>query len=158
MTKFLDTLELLIKGLAGLCLAAVLALMIAQVASRFLFNFSLAAASELSIYAIIWCVFLAASVAFRNGDHIAMDFIVNSSPKKLKIAFSVIVYVLVTVFLVIIVFKGYDLSLRAMRQISTASSLPVGYISIAMPICSVLALIFLTEHTIKQLSAELKND
>ncbi|WP_158278905.1 TRAP transporter small permease [Leucothrix arctica] len=158
MTKVLDSLELLIKGLAGLCLASVLALMIAQVASRFLFNFSLAAASELSIYAMIWCVFLAAAVAFRHGDHIAMDFILNGLPKRLKLIFSIIVYLSVTLFLVIIVFKGYDLSLRAMKQVSTASGLPVGYISMAMPICSVLALIFMTEHAIKQLWVGANND
>lgn len=158
MTKFFDVLEWIIKSLAGLCLASVLVLMIAQVASRFLFNFSLAAASELSIYAMIWCVFLASAVAFRHGDHIAMDFILNNLPKVLRRFFSIIVYLSVTLFLVIIVFKGYDLSLRAMRQVSTASGLPVGYISMAMPSGSVLALIFMTEYAVKQLREHVSND
>lgn len=158
MTTFLNFLEQLIRGLAAVCLASVLVLVTAQIASRFLFNFSLAAASELSIYSMIWCVFLSSAVAFRHGDHIAMEVVRHALPKALHRWLEIIVYAAVTLFLLIIVVKGYDLSLRAMRQISTAAGMPVGYVSMAMPICSVLALIFLTEKTIKQFKETSEND
>ena len=158
MTGILDRLEITIKWLAGICLALVFILVTAQVASRFVFNFSLAAASELSIFAMIWCVFLAAAVAFRRGEHIAMDFVRNAAPTGLKRVMEILVYLGVAAFLLILIHTGYDLSLRAMRQMSTAAGLPVGYISMAMPVCSVLALIFLIENAVKTLNGAGRND
>lgn len=144
--KILDHLETLIKILAGVCLAAVFVLVTAQVASRFIFNFSFATASELSIYAMIWSIFLGSAVAFRSNDHIAMDFIRKLARGRLARLLEIVVFACLTLFLCIIAFEGYDLSLRAMRQVSPAAGLPVGYISMAMPVCSVLALIFLVER------------
>ena len=49
-------------------------------------------------------------------------------------------------FLCVVALKGYELSLRAMRQISPAGGIRVGYITMAIPVGSVLALVFLTEN------------
>lgn len=148
--KTLDVLETLIKGLAGLCLGIVFVLVTAQVASRFIFNFSFATASELSIYAMIWSIFLGAAAAFRGNQHIAMDFVKNLAPDGLTRVINIIIFIGLTLFLGVIILKGYDLSLRAMRQLSPAAGLPVGYVSMAMPICSMLALIFLIENFLIQ--------
>ncbi len=158
MTKLLNLLERFTTALAGLCLAAVLLLVATQVASRFLFNFSLAAASELSIYAMIWCVFLSAAVAFRHGDHIAMGFVRDALPEFVQRGLVIVVYAATALFLMIIILKGYELSLRAMRQVSTAAGLPVGYIAMAMPMCSILSLVFLTESAIKRFKEPVTND
>ncbi len=141
----LNWLENLIKMLAGLCLFAVFALVTAQVASRFLFNFSLAAASELSIYAMIWSVFLGAAVAFRQNGHIAMDIVKARLPKSLDRLADLLIFAVLAVFLCLIIVQGYTLSERAMLQKSPAAGIPVGYIAFAMPVGSILALIFLLE-------------
>lgn len=150
MTKALDRLEALIKGLAGVCLGLVFILVTAQVASRFIFNFSFATASELSIFAMIWSVFLGAAVAFRHNQHIAMDFVRNLAPDRIGRLIDGMVFACLVVFLGVIILNGYDLSLRAMRQLSTAAGLPVGYVSMAMPICSALALVFLIEGFLRR--------
>lgn len=150
MIKALNLLAALVKGLAGLCLFAVFVLVTAQVASRFIFNFSFATASELSIYAMIWSVFLGAAVAFRGNQHIAMDFVKKLLPDNLSKIMNIIIFICLAIFLSVIALKGYDLSLRAMRQVSPAAGIPVGYISMAMPVCSVLALIFLIEDFYNQ--------
>lgn len=156
--KILDLLESLIKGLAGLCLGAVFVLVTAQVASRFIFNFSFATASELSIYAMIWSIFLGAAAAFRGNHHIAMDFVKNMAPDNLARIVDLIIFIGLTLFLGVIIVKGYDLSLRAMRQLSPAAGLPVGYVSMAMPVCSVLALIFLIEDFFRRIRKVRQDD
>lgn len=148
--KAFDWLETVVKGLAGLCLFAVFVLVTAQVASRFLFNFSLASASELSIYSMIWSVFLGAAVAFRHNRHIAMDVVRKLLPRPAARLVDVFIFLSLTLFLCLIMSEGYDLSQRAMRQVSPAAGLPVGYVSMAMPVCSVLALIFLFESFVTQ--------
>ncbi len=154
----LNWLETLIKLLAGLCLFAVFALVTAQVASRFLFNFSLAAASELSIYAMIWSVFLGAAVAFRHQGHIAMDIVKTRLPPTLDKIANVLIFLVLAVFLCLITVKGYELSQRAMMQRSPAAGLPVGYIAFAMPVGSVLALIFLIETLFNTLRTDVADD
>ena len=149
--RLLNLLETIVRGLAALCLGAVFLLVTAQVASRFLLDFSLAAASELSIYSMVWSVFLGAAVAFRGSHHIAVDVIVKLLPTNLQRLVDILIFILLFIFLSLIVVKGYDLSLRAMRQISPSAGLPIGYVSMAMPICSVLALIFLVEEFVLRL-------
>lgn len=141
-----DALAKIVRALAGLCLCLVFLLVTAQVASRFIFNFSLAAASEFSIYAMIWSVFLGAAVAFRDNQHIAMDIIRSKVPTSAGRVMDLIIFGSLVLFLCVIVLKGYDLSLRAMRQVSPAGGIRVGYITMAMPVGSVLALIFLAEN------------
>ncbi len=141
----LNWLETTVKALAGLCLASVFALVIAQVTSRFLLNFSLAAASELSIFAMIWAVFLGGAVAFRSGQHIAMDVVRTRLPKGLEKAADILIFCCLVLFLCLLVVKGYELSQRAMFQKSSAAGLPVGYVVLAVPVGSLLALVFLVE-------------
>lgn len=154
----LNWLETLIKLFAGLCLFAVFALVTAQVASRFIFNFSLAAASELSIYAMIWSVFLGAAVAFRQQGHIAMDILKTRLPATWDKLANVLIFLVLAVFLCLVIVKGYELSERAMLQRSPAAGLPVGYIAFAMPVGSVLALIFLVENLFHSLRKDNRDD
>ncbi len=149
--KFFDWLETLIKYLAGLFLLAVFVLVTAQVASRFLFNFSLAAASELSIYAMIWSVFLGAAVAFRHNSHIAMDILLTKLPNRARHLADFTIFILLVAFLGLVAVEGHDLAMRAMRQSSPAARIPVGYITMAMPVGSVIALAFLCEQQIQKL-------
>lgn len=148
--KVIDLLETVLQGLAGFCLALVFLLVTAQVLGRFVFNISLATASELSIYAMIWAVFLGATVAFRSKKHIAMSFFKDRAGERVGRAISLFVIICLAVFLGIIALKGHDLTLRAMRQMSPAAGLPVGYVTMAMPICSALGLVFLLEELVDQ--------
>lgn len=148
--KMIDLLETALQGLAGVCLALVFVLVTAQVLGRFVFNISLATASELSIYAMIWAIFLGATVAFRSKKHIAMSFFKDKAGEQAGRVISIFVVACLALFLGIIALKGYDLTLRAMRQMSPAAGMPVGYVTMAMPICSALALIFLLEELVDQ--------
>lgn len=156
--RLLDMLETLVKLLAGGFLFLVLIMVSAQVASRYLLDFSLAAASELSIYATIWSVFLGAAAAFRSNSHIAMTIAKNALPPRLKKLATLLIFLLLAGFLCLVIFQGYDLAQRAMRQVSSASGLPVGYVTIALPVGSVLALIFLAEATWRDLTAAPADD
>ncbi|MEM5477691.1 TRAP transporter small permease [Pacificibacter sp. AS14] len=156
--KFFDLLDMFVRFVAGLCLFAVFALVTAQVASRFLFNFSLAAASELSIYAMIWSVFLGAAVAFRSNSHIAMDILKKNSPKPFEGVADVLIFISLAGFLCLIAHEGYDLAMRAMRQSSPAAKIPVGYITMAIPVGSILALVFLIEQKLSPFFKDKRHD
>ena len=61
--------------LAGACLLAAVMLNVVLVIGRFAFNYSANAMEELSVYAIIWMVFLGTLVTDRQGSHINIDIL-----------------------------------------------------------------------------------
>ena len=76
-------LNLLDRSMLGLVLAAVAAMVAvvsAQVALRYGFNRSLDWADEVSRLAFVWGIFLAIPLGVRQGAHIGIDIVVNQLP------------------------------------------------------------------------------
>lgn len=61
--------------LVGACLLLAVTLNVALVIGRFAFNYSANAMEELSVYAVIWMVFLGTLVSDRQGSHINIDIL-----------------------------------------------------------------------------------
>lgn len=61
--------------MVGSCLIAAVLLNVGLVVSRLLFSYSANATEELSVYAIIWMVFLGMVVSDRMGHHIEVDIL-----------------------------------------------------------------------------------
>jgi len=61
--------------LVGVCLLAAVLLNVALVVGRYLFNYSANSVEELSVYAVIWMVFLGTVLADRRGSHINVDLL-----------------------------------------------------------------------------------
>ena len=70
--------------LAGACLLAAVMLNVALVVGRFAFNYSANAMEELSVYAVIWMVFLGMLVSDRHGSHINIDLLYHFVPPGAK--------------------------------------------------------------------------
>lgn len=70
--------------LVGACLLVAIALNVALVVGRFAFNYSANWMEEMSVYAIIWMVFLGALVSDRQGSQINIDLLYHfvSAPAK----------------------------------------------------------------------------
>jgi len=61
--------------MVGACLIAAVLLNVGLVLSRLLFSYSANSTEELSVYAIIWMVFLGMVVSDRMGHHIEVDIL-----------------------------------------------------------------------------------
>lgn len=67
------TVALIDTPLVGACLLVAVILNVALVIGRLAFNYSANAMEELSVYAVIWMVFLGTLVTDRQGSHINID-------------------------------------------------------------------------------------
>lgn len=63
-----------------LLLTAMFGSVLAQIAGRYLFNFSIAWATEFASYAQIWMVLLGAGYAMRTGMHVSIDTLITALP------------------------------------------------------------------------------
>jgi TRAP-type C4-dicarboxylate transport system permease small subunit len=79
-----------------------------------------------------------------------MDILKNKLPQSAGGIANIVIFILLAGFLCLIASEGYDLALRAMRQTSPAAKIPVGYITMAIPVGSILALVFLAEQQMRQ--------
>jgi TRAP-type C4-dicarboxylate transport system permease small subunit len=73
--------------LVGACLMLAVVLNVALVIGRYAFNYSANAMEEVSVYAVIWMVFLGMMVSDRQGTHINIDILYHfiSSPAKRRL-------------------------------------------------------------------------
>lgn len=85
MNKYIKTIDKInsgVKYLVAVLLIILAILVVLQVTTRFIINIPLSWTEELAKYLMIYIVFLGSGLAFRNNQHIAIDFLLEvSSPK-----------------------------------------------------------------------------
>jgi TRAP-type C4-dicarboxylate transport system permease small subunit len=106
-----------------LLLAAMFGAVLAQIAGRYLFNFSIAWATEFASYAQIWMVLLGAGYAMRTRQHVAIDTLVAALPPLLGRAAMVPILALCLWFLWVVWEGGW--LLLEIGQIQTSAGLGV---------------------------------
>jgi C4-dicarboxylate transporter, DctQ subunit len=89
--KILYALDNLDSYLAVLCLSITILLLAVQVVSRYVFNWPIAMAEEVSRFAFVWAVYMGVSMAARNNEHIRIVV-------HLKLLFPVKIYNKIIVF------------------------------------------------------------
>lgn len=125
--------------------AAIIALLSAMTGSillgvffRYFLNDALIWTEELSRYAMIWLSFLGASLAFRRGGHIAVQFGLERMSPRIRSAVIFIGCLAVIFMLCVLAWKGWEMTNRVARQRSPAMSLSMFWPYLAIPVGSVL--------------------
>ncbi|MCC3145779.1 TRAP transporter small permease [Halanaerobium sp. Z-7514] len=109
----------------------------AAVMSRYVFFTPLNFANMLSKYLVMWLTFLGASIAIREGEHIAVNFFVNFLSNKKKKLILIVSNLIVSLFCITIIYYGILFSINGitstdpllfgMRMIYPYLSVPVGF-------------------------------
>lgn len=106
----------LIRLLAGLCMALIVAIMITQVFFRYVLGGSLIWAEELCRYLLIWQTFLVLGLAYSRGEFVTLDFVPSLLPPRGRWLLRAVMAVPIMVFLVVMAWYGYDFASRFDRQ------------------------------------------
>ncbi|GHF38446.1 TRAP transporter small permease [Seohaeicola zhoushanensis] len=106
----------LIRFLAGLCMALIVAVMIAQVFYRYVLGGSLIWAEELCRYLLIWQTFLVLGLAYSRGEFVSLDFLPSSLAPRGRWILRAVMAVPVIIFLIVLAWYGYDFASRFDRQ------------------------------------------
>ena len=105
-----------VRVLAGLCMALIVGIMIAQVIARYVVGDSLIWAEELCRYLLIWQTFLVLGLAYSRGEFVALDFLPVQLPPRGKWVLSAVMAVPILFFLGLMAWYGYDFASRFERQ------------------------------------------
>ena len=130
-------------GMVFLLVAAMVIVTTLQVVFRVFFN-ALTWSEELSRYLLVWGTFFGATLAYKRGNHIAVTFIVDLLPVRMRTAFRILSFLLSMVFFVIIAVQGMKMIQMQVFQISPAMSLPMKHVYLSIP----LSLLVMTIHAL----------
>ena len=126
-------------------LAAIMTVMLvvvsAQVWYRFVLNNPLAWSEEVARYLCVWISFLGSAVGVRMNVHLGIDLIDKILSPKGRVIMSVLVNLLIQIFLVIVIFWGFNILKIVQFQKSASMGIPMIYPYLAVPVGSSLMLL-----------------
>lgn len=135
MKKFYDLFE---EVFACSFFIVIFLLMVGGVVLRYFFSVSFAWNIELSRYSFVWLTFIGAAYVRRLDSHIKIDVLFNyvkrNISRKTNIVFWVVKEILTVLYLVLLIYFSYVLSVRSWRFLSQAMQMPQFflYISVAL--------------------------
>ena len=101
--KFSRLLAFLENTIVGTLIMYASIMLFTQIIARSVFNYSFSWAEESVRYAIIWMVFMASSIAFRQNTHISIDVLKQILPKSMLKPFQIAICIvcLITTLLLV---------------------------------------------------------
>ena len=123
----------------------------AQVIARYVVNNSIIWADQACRYLFCVSTFLGAAICVKKRKHTSIDFLAEVlSPKGKKVQ-TIIIYVIIAVFGIVLMRSGYALAIKAMRQKVSTMPMKMGQIYMMVPISAA----FITINAIRVVAAEI---
>jgi TRAP-type C4-dicarboxylate transport system permease small subunit len=127
-------------GIAAAMLAVAALLVFYQVLTRFVLNDAAVWSEVLARAVIVWGVFLIMGPAIRTGKMIPIDVLRSLLPENKQIWIIRVVTAAIALFLCILIWFGYKMTLRVVNQQVAMLNVSVAWFYMAIPIGALLAL------------------
>lgn len=128
--------------------------LVLQVFFRYALNHSLFWSEELGRLFLVWLTFVGASVAYRRGAHIGIEFFVERLGPRLRRCVRVAVLLISLVLFVTMVVYGVRFGMMLKMQSTTTLGVSRLVPFAAVPLCGVL----MSVHALAFLAAELRGE
>jgi len=131
----------LIVGGGGL-----IAVVMANVVARYVFNISLAWVNEMGEFTLLWLTFLGGARAVQLGAHLAITELVDAAGPRARIVLRWIAELTAAAVLLAFLVWGTALSRQMMGQTLSVTYIPIGLAYAAMPVGAALGLLFIARR------------
>ncbi|NVO24715.1 TRAP transporter small permease [Donghicola sp. C2-DW-16] len=138
MFALLERLCLVLRAVASAAVILLFTVMmiavLVQIGGRYVFNYSIAAASEIATFSQIWLVLLGSGVALARGQHVAIDMLPAKLPLPLARVALIMIAAVIVSFLWVLAYGTQPLIKMGAFQLSPALQLPMKYVYFCLPI------------------------
>ncbi len=154
INKSLDWLDLVLQIVGVLLLSAVTISVTLQVFSRYITQTSIPWTAELATYSFVWLSMIAIALGVRRGRHMLLD-VWDYLPYRrwLTVAVETVAVVVVVVVLILLAYYGSQGLEVAFSRSLPGLGIAYGWVTLAVPVGSILALIFALEAWWKRIHA-----
>ncbi|EHJ94493.1 Sialic acid TRAP transporter permease protein siaT [Vreelandella boliviensis LC1] len=132
--RFLDA---IIQPVVFAGMAALIGVITLQIVSRVLFT-AVGWTEEVARFLLVWITFLAGTLAFQRGRHIAVTFAVDALPGRLRQIARIAALLIVLAFMIALIVIGYRYMQVQSFQKSASLRLSMTYVYAVMPICAAI--------------------
>jgi TRAP-type C4-dicarboxylate transport system permease small subunit len=119
--------------------------MVVGVFLRYVFGISFAWNIELSRYSFVWLTFVGAAYVRRDDGHIKIDLFSKYAMKKLppagRLVYWTVVKIVIIVYLALLIYFSYTLSIRSWRFKSQAMQIPQFFLYISVGIGALMYIV-----------------
>jgi TRAP-type C4-dicarboxylate transport system permease small subunit len=123
------------EWLLFVCLAILVAIVFANVASRYVLHYSLAWAEEFSRFLFVWITFIGSVIANEKFGHLRLDLFVTELPKPASTVLEIVVSIVATLVMLIMLVGGYSMVVDNLDYRSAALEVPYGIVNGIVPVC-----------------------
>ena len=120
-----------------------------QVIARYVFNHAFGWGEEFPIFIFLWVSFLAAAVAYRDGDHLSVDFIVEKYPPKVRRVVHYTNLLLSLAFMLLIVYFEGQMTWYTRTSTFVVMKISKAFCYVGIPFSCLIMAIFIVEKLIK---------
>jgi TRAP-type C4-dicarboxylate transport system permease small subunit len=120
-----------------------------QVIARYVFNHAFGWGEEFPIFIFLWVSFLAAAVAYRDGDHLSVDFIVEKYPPKLRRWVHYFNLLLCLAFVLLIVYFEGQMTWATRTSTFVVMKISKAFCYAGIPVSALILAVFIIEKLIK---------
>lgn len=117
-----------------------------QVVARYFFNHAYGWGEELPIILFLWVSFLAAAVAYRDGNHLGVDFIVAKFPRKWRIVIYYVGLLLCLGFVLVVGYYEGLMTLSTRRSTFVVMKFSKAFCYVGIPVSCLLFALFIVER------------
>jgi TRAP-type C4-dicarboxylate transport system permease small subunit len=136
--RFADALDIVTRALAAFACAAICVVMAAQVFYRYVLNDSLLWSEEVSVWVMVWMVFLAAPVLTLHNEHVTVTAALQPLPARLQPYFIILAKLLTLIFLVFLAWYGWKVFNQSFHRVSPTMRISSKWSKLALAFGGVL--------------------
>jgi C4-dicarboxylate transporter DctQ subunit len=142
------TIGVINRGIAAFGITAGISLAFANVVGRYIFDYSITWASELTMYFFLWSMFFAVAYTFKLDGHISIDLLVEFVDRKVAKGMMLMSRIVTFVYLTIVAYYGYEYILLVidMDETSVDLEIPMWIPYLVIPVALSLAAYRVAEH------------
>lgn len=144
--RVFDHINQAVRIATGILMAVMTTLVLIDVFWRYMLNSPLGWPQEVSVMCMVWIVMLGTATAVRKRSHIAVTMLVDALPPAMKRPMILFSYGVQLVVFYLVATQGWFVAVRAMRQLSTITGIPQGYVAGAVPVCGALCMLYILEQ------------
>lgn len=145
-------LDAVIRPAVFAAMAALIGVITLQIVSRVFFT-AVGWTEEVARFLLVWITFLAATLAFQRGRHIAVTFVVEALPRRLRQLARIAAVLVALVFLAALIVIGYRYMQVQSFQKSASLRLSMTWVYAVIPLSAAImswyALVDLLELIVK---------
>lgn len=142
MRRLSDILYKITGAINVLLITLIIVLTFLQVLSRYVTHISMPWAQELTVYSMVWMVFLGCSMGMRKHEVASLTLLEQAMPYRGKQILLIVDNIVLITFLVIVFKANIAVIANAMNRLSGMMRIPTGYVNIALSVSIVLIVLY----------------